>query len=690
MNKDIETVYSSLSALVKDMATILLPAERLTVSEASAKYLHLNNPGSYVGPWLNETTPYMVEPMDILTARDYNSCIFVGPAQSAKTQALLLNWLAYSVICDPADMILYEKSQAAARDFSKRRVDRLHRHTPMTGDRLIKRRDSDNTFDKLYKSGMMMTLSWPAINELSGKPVPRVALTDYDRMPQDVDGEGAPFDLARKRTTTFRSFAMTLAESSPGYTTESRQWMPQTPHEAPPCEGILALYNRGDRRRFYWPCPHCGEFFEGDFDLLTWPDTADMLEAAEAATMQCPFCRKMFGHDKKFELNLAGRWVRDGQRITSTGSLLGTPTRGDIASFWLKGTAAAFASWRTLVLNYLKAEQEFTRTGNQDALKSTVNTDQGKPYFARGTEVTRLPEDLKAKSEQLGEKVVPHGVRFLVATVDVQKNRWVAHVTGVGEGGDLWLIDRIEIIKSKRLDVDGERLWVKPATYLEDWDLIVEQIIHKTYPLADEPARHMKIKLVSCDSGGKAGVSNNAYDFWRKLRDSGEGLHKRFYLLKGDNKPGAPRVHKAFPDSSTTKGKTAGARGEIPVLMMNVNILKDRLNAMLDRVDPLGGLIHFPDWLEDEVYVEMTVEQRTIKGWENPKGYRNEAWDLFTYALGLCHFLQVERLNWDSPPGWAKEWKENDLVFDFDKTQPSFVPKTKSGYDLDSLASALG
>ena len=33
-----------------------------TVAEAAAKYRKLRNPGSYVGPWLNEETPYLVEP----------------------------------------------------------------------------------------------------------------------------------------------------------------------------------------------------------------------------------------------------------------------------------------------------------------------------------------------------------------------------------------------------------------------------------------------------------------------------------------------------------------------------------------------------------------------------------------------------------------------------------------------------
>jgi phage terminase large subunit GpA-like protein len=689
--KDKPKTFSTLKDIVHQTAEILQPPERLTVSQAAAKYRMLNNPGSYVGPWLNETTAYMVEPMDVLTQREYNACIFVGPAQCAKTDALLLNWVNYGVICDPADMLLIEKSQAAARDFSRRRLDRLHRHTRAAGDRLVKRRDSDNTFDKFYTSGMMLTLSYPAINELSGRPIPRVALTDYDRMPQDIDGEGSPFDLARKRTTTFRSFAMTLAESSPGYSIDDVRWLPQSTHEAAPCPGILALYNRGDRRRFYWPCPHCSEFFEGDFDLLTWNDSADMLEAAESAKMACPQCAALIDHGMKYDLNLSGRWVKDGQKIAADGTLNGLPSRSDIASFWIKGTAAAFASWRTLVLNYLKALQEFERTGSQEALKSTVNTDQGKPYYPKGSEEERLPEDLKSRCEQLGDRVVPEGARFLLACADTQKNMWVVQVFGIGKGGDIWLVDRIEIKKSGRLDADGEHLWVKPAAYLEDWDLLVEQVLKKTYPLATDATRHMQIKMMTCDSGGAAGVSNNAYDFWRKLRDAGDGAHRRFFLIKGDPKVGAPRVHVSYPDSSTIKGSRAGARGEVPVLMLNVNVLKDRLNAMLDRTLPEGGEIHMPDWLEDNVFVEMTVERRTIKGWENPKSYRNEAWDLFTYCVGLCVHLRVEHLNWDNPPGWAQEWDKNDLVFKFSPEHTlKFANTLKSSHDLRALANELG
>jgi phage terminase large subunit GpA-like protein len=482
--------YATLGEMVCSLADdALRPPERSTVSQSAAKYRMLNNPGSYVGPWLNETTPYLVDIQDSLSSRTQNAVVFAAPAQCGKTDAGI-NFIAHTIVCDPADFIVYQTSQTSARDFSRRRIDRLHTHSAEVGSRLMPSGDSDNVFDKYYTSGMILTLSWPSINELSGRPVGRVFLTDYDRMPDNVDKEGSPFDLARKRTTTFGSAAMTFVESSPGRIVENPRWLRRSPHEAPPCSGILALYNRGDRRRWYWPCPHCNEWFEPEFSLLKWPETSDILEAAEAAQLMCPHCAALIPPEMKHPLNLRGRWVRDGETLRKDGTLEGKPFRSDIASFWLKGPAATFASWKDLVSRYLLAEQEFQRTGSQEALKSTVNTDQGEPYYLRGSEVSRVPDELKDRAANLPEREVPAGVRFLIATADVQKNQWVVQVFGVGPGlGDepfrLTVMDRFEIRKSKRKDEQGDTLWVKPAAFLEDWELVREQVIERTYPMAD-------------------------------------------------------------------------------------------------------------------------------------------------------------------------------------------------------------
>ena len=695
---------ASLGAIVAEFARDALhPPERLSVAQAAEKYRMMNNVGSYVGPYLNATTPYLVEPMEVLTSREFDSMVFVGPAQAGKSD-VFLNWVTYSVMCDPNDVVLFEKSQGAARDFSFRRLARLHRHNECLGNRVLKDGHSDNVFDKVYRSGMMLSLSWPAITELSGRPIPRVWMCDYDRMPQDIDGEGSPFDLGRKRTTTFGASAMTVAESSPGFVVDDPKWVRATPHEAPPCKGVLALYNRGDRRRWQWKCPHCGSWFEPSFDLLKWDHAAkDALSRGESAMMLCPNskCGVFLLHDQKPMLNQAGRWVKDGQWLDTNDRLQGTPFRSKTASFWMKGVAAAFASWTQLVSRYVQAEEDFAKTGEQQVLKSVVNTDLGEPYYLRGTEVQRNADELKRKAlpaPEVKEGIgVPLWVRFLIATVDIQKNRFVVQVTGIGprEGGGyrMHAIDFFPIVKSARLDDEGEKKWVRPHVYQEDWLLLRSEVLEKRYWIEGNEGT-MSCAFLGYDSGGMEGVTDRAYGFWRSLRKEGAGEHKRVFVMKGDPTPSAPRTHLAYPDS---KRKTihAGARGEIPVLLVGSTIVKDALNNKLERTASGDSDREFSwqDNIDDSWFHEMCAEYRDAKGWQCPKGARNEAWDCSTYAVGLCIHLKVDRVVWDSPhvPYWAKDHDANPYVelVDAEEKRVKPVKKVEEKSTLKVLAASL-
>jgi len=131
---------------------------------------------------------------------------------------------------------------------------------------------------------------------------------------------------------------------------------------------------------------------------------------------------------------------------------------------------------------------------------------------------------------------------------------------------------------------------------LEDWDLIVDQVIDRRYPLAGYPGQEMAIRWTACDSGGKAGSTERAYNFYRKLKSIGK--HRNFMLVKGASSNDVPRLRKSYPDSER-KDRSAGARGEIPVYILNTTVLKDKLNNDLDIESPGRDYIHFPDWLED-------------------------------------------------------------------------------------------
>ncbi len=687
--------FNSIGQIILSVAEILQPSENLTVAQAAEKYRYVNQPGAYVGPWFNKTTPMMVEPMDLFTSRQYSGLIFVGAAQSAKTDSLIINTVAYTIKVEPMDTMIVCPTMTAGRDFSIRRIDRMHRHSEEIGAMMLKGADFDNKFDKQYRNGMLLTISWPTPTELAGKPIGRIVMTDFDRMPMDVAGDGNPYDLASKRTTTFGSYAMTLAESSPSKPVSDMKWIPRSPHEAPPCEGILALYNRGDRRRWYWPCLHCNKYFEGNFRHLTYEKREGQtnLEVSETARLNCPYCSHPHHVDDRDEMNARGRWVKDGQGIGPDGIVYGPEPRTTIASFWLNGVAAVFTNWKKLVAQYLDAEDEFERTQSQEALRKFYNNDLGEPYYEKGSQELRLPETLKARAEPLRERHVPLNVRFLIALVDVQLNMWVVQVFGIlpGTPFDMVLIDRFDVRKSKRTDDDGERLWVKPATYQEDWDELTEHVLEKEYPLDDDSGRMMSIKMTACDSGGKAGVTGNAYAYYRKLRE--ENKHRRFILVKGDPLPSNPRCRITFPDSNQ-RDKLAVARGDVPVLMFNSNLLKDDLNGRLDCIEPMKGMYRTPDWLPDKFYAELCAEIRGLKGWENVAKLRNEAWDLSYYAVGLCasELIRVEGISWSNPPSWASDWANggsNDFVRTIEQTAP-FANTTKTAYNFAELGKALG
>jgi len=695
--KDRPATYDTLQAMIVASSEAVRPPERLTVSEAAVRYVRIKEK-NYSGAWSAGKTPYAMTPQDVLTSLDFTGMVFAGPARTGKSQ-MCPNWIAHTSICDPVDMMIVHMTQATAREWSLSDLAKLFRNSPDVRSRLSPGRQNDNVHDKAFLSGMRVTITWPTITNLSGKTIPRIWLMDYDRMPLNVDGEGDPWTLGRKRTQTFKRHGMTVAESSPGHAVEDPKWMAAAPHEAPPAKGILSLYNMGDRRRWMWNCPSCAGKFEGDYSLFHIPPGDDPMERAEAVTMICPHNGCVLTPDMQHDLNLGGRWIREGETWNEDGSVTGKPRRSDIASFWLKGPAAAFTTWPELVLKMLNAEAEYERTGDEEKLKSVTNTDLGLPYTPKALEAGRLPEELKKRAQDWGgsaeEPCVPAEAAggFLVATVDVQaggRPSFVVHVFLISDGGDVWHVAMFKIRKSLRHDADGDHHLIDPASHPEDWDLLISEVLERTYPIGDGSGRRMRVKIVGCDSGGAAGVTANAYDFYRRLRAAGQ--HQRFHLLKGSpSRSETAPLRVTYPDAQQ-KDKLATARGDVPVWLVNSNIVKDQATNMLGRTEA-GGAVRFPIWAEQWLYSQLTTEIKTPKGWLNVSRKRNEAFDLLAYAIALQRHpdLRTHIVGfWENPPPWAGPWDANDLVFLPNADGTWEQPVTQPKRSLADLAGSMG
>ncbi|RRB83343.1 phage terminase large subunit family protein [Escherichia coli] len=662
-----------------DSGYILRAPRRMRVADAVAQYMRVPMGAGNSVPWDPLVAPYVIEPMNCLASREYDAVIFVGPARTGKTIGLIDGWVIYNVICDPADMLIIQMTEEKAREHSKKRLARTFRVSPEVVSRLSPNKNDNNVYDRTFLAGNYLKIGWPSVNIMSSSDYKCVALTDYDRFPEDIDGEGDAFSLASKRTTTFMSSGMTLVESSPGRDVKDVKWRRTSPHEAPPTTGILSLYNRGDRRRWYWPCPHCGEYFQPCGDVVAgFRDIADPVLASEAAYIQCPSCSGRIMPEQKRELNGRGVWLRDGESINADGSRYGDPRRSRIASFWMEGPAAAYQTLSQLVYKLLTAEQEYETTGSEETLKTVINTDWGLPYLPRASMEQRKSELLEQRAEPVPSRSVPDGVNFLVATVDVQAGRhrrFVVQVTGYGSRGERWIVDRYNITQSLRCDNNGESLRIDPASYPEDWDVLLTDVFHKSWPLASDPSQQMRLMAMAVDSGGEDGVTDNAYKFWRRCRR--DGLGKRIYLFKGDSIRRAKLITRTFPDNTGRTGRRAQAAGDVPLWLLQTDALKDRVNNALWRDSPGPGYVHFPDWLGSWFYDELTYEERSSDGkWSKPGRGANEAFDLMVYAEALVILHGYEKIRWPDAPEWAS--RETWLECVPDSTEPSPSPEPVS------------
>ncbi|WP_018692290.1 terminase gpA endonuclease subunit [Algicola sagamiensis] len=670
--------------IIVDLAEILQPSDQTAVSQGVMDTVYTKDPAENWIPWQLETAPYMVEPLDLVTSRRHRGLIFVGPARSGKSNALIQGVVGYTAKCNPRDTLIVHTTKDKAAELSRKDIEPMFRHSPALAPMLSTRANDNNTLRIILKNGAWIRFGYPTKAIFASSSWPQVLITDYDREAKmlNVGGEGDGFALACKRTQTFRSRGITVAESSPGYEVLDPDWEPDHGfyHEAPPTLGVMGLYNLGDRRVLYWPCPHCKEYFPARFEYLRWDTTIENPKAAsESVTMQCPCCERddIYPSDK-FAMTQAARWVPQGCTIDPDGTLHGASINTDYASFWMEGPAASFQSWQQLVYQYLIAKADFEATGSEEKFKTTINVDQGRPYQSINRQRKDLAGELQARVCEQAQKTVPQWVRFLTAAVDVQggsRARFSILVMGWGPELEHTVIDRFEIEASKRPGEQGKFKRINPGSYLEDWDLLHERVLLKRYRIEETDAR-MQVLLTACDTGGENETAANAYDYYRKLKQ--HGLSHKLMLIKGRANQN-DYVAVTYPDNTKRKDRTQKARGDVPLFLLASNALKDVVANSLERDEPGPKYCHFPNWLPEAFFEELTAEERDVKGrWNKVKAKApNEALDQFYYCWGMIYKIQAHNIRWDNPPPWAASWETNPRVVRDGQTSATMVPKRR-------------
>ena len=636
----------------------LLPHGRAPVSEVAET--RMVNAGGHWTAWDNDVAPYMREPMDATMSRRFESAVFVGPARSAKTEGMIINPLVHSILVAPRKVAVFYMSQAAAKEWSNTELGPILRASTNLSSKIR----LDNVHEKTFQGGGRLTIDWPVDTKLSGRTIDLVLMADYDSASyQDVKGIGPAFAAGRKRHTSAGTRGMNVAESSPRFPILDESWSASTPHEAPPCEGILGIYNTGTRGRLYWTCPECQGEFEPTFDRLTYPDEGTPTERGAAAYMSCLHCGGVIEPHQKSGLNATARWLHEGKEKDGVVELVTLaeveklrPTA--IVSWWLHGPAAALSSWAQIVSRYLEADDEFNRTGDEKPLKAATNLDLGLPYRPRamGEASAISAAGLRETATDHAWQTCPAETRFLLCAVDVQAGRFVVQIMAHLADGERVLVDRFDIHTPPSTSPRAADRIIDPAKFGEDWDALFE-LADLSYPVANADHR-LKILSVVCDAGGAAGVTPNAYAFYRKARKSHP---RKFHLVRGFGGENVKRAEVKAPETAH-QGKGHVAK-DIMLVRAGTDRLKDEITASLIRNEAGTRAIHIPAGAPADIFEEFAAERKTDKGWKlRPGAKRNEALDLAVYDLALFIVLGCEKIDWTRVPSWAVIGPQNSFA----------------------------
>jgi phage terminase large subunit GpA-like protein len=389
----------------------LRPDPALTVSEWADRHRLLSPRASAEpGRYRTDRTPYIRAITDALSPNDpARRVVVMKSAQIGFTEAGN-NWIGYVIHHAPGPMLAVQPTVELAKRFSRQRIDPLIGESPALRERVkpARSRDAGNTMlSKEFPAGILVITGANSAVGLRSMPARYLFLDEVDAYPPSADEEGDPVALAEARTRTFSWRSKVLLGSTPTIHGLSR---------------IEREFETSDQRRYYVPCPHCGEMQWLRFERLRWDEGRP-----ETAHYVCDACDDRIEEHHKTAMLAAGEW-----RPTAEAQDPGT-IGFHISALY---SPVGWFSWEHIARLCGAATTD-------EAKRSFKNSVLGETWIETGEapDWQRLYE--RREAWQIG--TVPSGALFLTAGADVQKDRIEVDVWGWARGLESWLVDHIVV-----------------------------------------------------------------------------------------------------------------------------------------------------------------------------------------------------------------------------------------------------
>lgn len=543
--------------------------------------------------------PYQDGIMDAITDPGVTYVSVMKSARVGYTK-ILDHVVGYYLAHDPSPILVVQPRVEDAEDYSKTEIAPMLRDTPVLTaiSGTPKAKNSNQTIlKKTFTNGANLTLV--GANSPGGfrRITCRIILFDeVDGYPAGGAGsEGDQIALGTKRSETFWNRKIVLGST-------------------PTVKGISRIekaYLESDQRRFFVPCPHCGEYQVlewGGKDKpygIKWDKDSSGNSLPETTYYLCRHNGCVIVHS-----DLPGMLIRGGWRATA-------PFRGHAGfHIWTGYSPHANAAWPALVAEWLKVKDDPLQR------QTFINTTLGEPYEDAGD--MALSERTLAARAEIWPAEVPDGAALLTAGVDTQDDRFEITVVAWGRNEECWIVAH-DVIRG---DLETGEPWLRLDAYLR-----------QIWRRAD--GRGFTLTAVCHDSGGHH--ANKVYEF------SKERIGRKIWAIKGESAVAGKRSP-VWP----ARRLSGRSKSTFRPVIIGVNSAKDDIRHRLHLTPPEPGqhaaaYIHFPVFLDLGYYSQLLSErlETRISGgqkyrvWTLRPGRANEALDCLVYAYaalkGLMH-----------------------------------------------------
>jgi phage terminase large subunit GpA-like protein len=618
--RDLPDHQARAAALIDEiLATYLAPPPRVRVWEWAAKCRHIAK-GPERGRWRNERTPYLVEPMECASSHSlFERVVLMFATQMGKTE-VLYNSLLQRIHTEPQDMMMVQPTLQDAQDHSTKRFLPTVLETRALDGLVATRKSRDESTSwrarSIQGNFAVFFAGANSAASLASKPLGFGVADEVDKWPADVDNEGPPLGLLEERMSNFSRRKLLIA-STPTIRGASE---------------IERQYLASDRRKYFVPCPHCGElqvlvWGDGEGYGLKWLKTDAGIARPETAVYICRHHGCTIQEFHKTEMLAEGVW-----RPEVPGA-----ARGKVAGFWINKlySPLGWRSWEELVDEWVKANEQY-QIGNSAPLKKFKNSSLAETWAEKGRGAEH--RDLEARAEPYPPGAVPRGGLMLTMGVDTQPDRLEARVWAFGRGEESWLVERHIIAGDPNIE-EGS-----PGS---PWSRLTE--IRRT-PLRHASGTQMVIEATCVDSGG-----HNTHAVYAYCRAHS---HAHVLAIKGASQYGKPVLGKPSMIDVNWRGKTI-QRG-VKLWQVGTDTAKHLLHGRMRLAQAGPGYVHVPDAykLTDE-FEQMTaaklmpvvVQSKPSMRWITASGKREEAGDCMVYAYAAACYLGIQSYR---EPGWAR------------------------------------